>query len=122
MFEFSKIFSSILNSSLFTAFFNSSIILITGLKLSCPNFTAFNICSSVNPDVSTQPLKLHLLFPQLLILEKIFEAFLLLGSKQNHYQYSQLEAATGPKKGKPDILSAAELAINDNTSGSFSLS
>ena len=111
------------NSSLFTSFFKSSIILMTGIKLSCPNLTADNICSSVRPLASDSTIKTASLVPATTNSNDEFCKISFVGFKTNLLSTNPtFEAATGPINGRPEILSAAELAIKDNTSGSFSLS
>ena len=105
------------------SFAKSSIILITGTNPSWPNFTAFNISSSVKPLASDSTIKTASLVPattrsNLEFLSSVFDGF------KTYFPSIKptLEAPTGPKNGIPEIAKAADEAIIDKMSASFSLS
>ena len=87
------------------------------------NLTAFNISSSVKPFASDSTIKTASNVPATTSSSDDSFSWSLVGFKMNLFSINPtLEAATGPLKGSPEILNAAELAITDKTSGSFSLS
>ena len=97
--------------------------LITGTNFSWPNLTASNICFSVRPEVSDSTIKTASFVPattksNLDSFNCSFEGFKTYWS----FIYPTLEAAIGPWKGIPEIAKAADDAIIDNISASFSLS
>ena len=102
---------------------SSSIISITGTNPSWPNLTAFNISSSVKPLASDSTIKTASFVPA--TTRSSFESLssALVGLRM----YSPLikptlDAPTGPKNGIPEIANAADEAIIDKISASFSLS
>ena len=118
-----KSFFSTTQSGFLHSLASSSIISITGTNPSWPNLTAFNISSSVNPLASDSTIKTAFFVPA--TTKSNFESFSC--SLDGLRMYSPLikptlDAPTGPKNGIPDIANAADDAIIDNISASFSLS
>ena len=96
---------------------------MTGSKPSWPNLTADNIWSSVKPLASDSTISTASFVPATISSNEDSWRSSFVGFNTNSlFIYPTFEAATGPIKGKPEMLSAAELAISDKTSGSFSLS
>ena len=98
-------------------------LVVAGTKFSWPNLTAFNISSSFNPLVSDSTIRTASFVP---------------ATTRSNFEFSNsffdglrtylpsikptLEAPTGPMNGMPEIAKAADDAIIDNMSASFSLS
>ena len=96
---------------------------IIGEKFSCPNLTASSICFSLRPEASDSTIKTASLVPA--TTKSNFDSFSCSFEGFKTYLsfiYPTLDAATGPWKGKPETARAAEDAIIDNMSASFSLS
>ena len=96
---------------------------ITWEKLSCPKVTAPSICSSDNSLASDSTIKTASFVPATTrsSAEVSISSFVGFNIKSPSLKPTRA-APIGPMKGTPDNVRAAEHAINETISGSFSLS